>query len=153
KEPFYIGTPLYGQVRIGSFDPRAFTVVIDNGTRPRIYFDVNNNGDLTDDGDGSANELSVPDSRLFRSVVFTPTVHLNASSESQDYRLAFDFWPKGPDDVPMLVANSSALYVGQARLANKSVSIGILSQTLAPITFGETILKDRMKFGIDLNGN
>lgn len=57
KEPAYNGTPEYGEIRLGN-GPKSRTIVVFD--RPpagewklsRIYVDANQNGDLTDDGDG-----------------------------------------------------------------------------------------------------
>ena len=55
KEPAYRTTPKYAVVKLGN-GPRAATAIsLDEpeGEQPRIYVDSNNNGDLTDDGDGA----------------------------------------------------------------------------------------------------
>jgi thiol-disulfide isomerase/thioredoxin len=57
KEPAYNGTPEYGQIKLGD-GPKSVTLVVFD--RPpagqwelcRVYVDLNQNGDLTDDGDG-----------------------------------------------------------------------------------------------------
>ena len=58
KEPVYHGTPEYGQIKLGN-GPKSVTLVVFDRPNPpidwnlsRIYVDVNQNGDLTDDGDG-----------------------------------------------------------------------------------------------------
>jgi len=58
KEPAYNGTPEFGQIKLGN-GPKSVTLVVFDRPNPpidwnlsRIYVDVNQNGDLTDDGDG-----------------------------------------------------------------------------------------------------
>ncbi|MSU25175.1 MAG: TlpA family protein disulfide reductase [Opitutus sp.] len=58
QEPKYNGTPEYGQIKLGN-GPKSVTLVVFDRPNPpidwnlsRIYVDVNQNGDLTDDGDG-----------------------------------------------------------------------------------------------------
>jgi thiol-disulfide isomerase/thioredoxin len=75
KEPHYAGTPLYGAFRIGN-GPRSLThFVIDEvkGTSSKIYVDVNQNGDLTDDGGGDWDVSRVTDG--VHNYMTTITVH------------------------------------------------------------------------------
>lgn len=54
KEPAYKGKPIYGAFRVGN-GPRSITYfAIDEvkGQEGRVFFDLNQNGDLTDDGPG-----------------------------------------------------------------------------------------------------
>jgi peroxiredoxin len=58
KEPAYNGMPEYGQIKLGN-GPKSVTLVVFDRPNPpvdwnlcRVYVDVNQNGDLTDDGDG-----------------------------------------------------------------------------------------------------
>ncbi|MFO1449428.1 MAG: TlpA disulfide reductase family protein [Opitutaceae bacterium] len=57
REPAYLGTPWYGRIVIGN-GPRSGTWVVvdrapdDRRADNRIYIDHNQNGDLSDDGDG-----------------------------------------------------------------------------------------------------
>jgi thiol-disulfide isomerase/thioredoxin len=54
KEPAYNGTPKYGTITIGNGTPSEFTIVLDEaqGKEPKIYLDLNGDGDLTNDGTG-----------------------------------------------------------------------------------------------------
>jgi thiol-disulfide isomerase/thioredoxin len=54
KEPHYNGTPLYATVTIGNGTPNQFTIVSDEaeGHEPKLYLDLNGDGDLTNDGTG-----------------------------------------------------------------------------------------------------
>jgi hypothetical protein len=57
REPAYLGTPFYGKIVVGN-GPRSGTWVVvdrapdDRRADNRIYLDYNQNGDLSDDGDG-----------------------------------------------------------------------------------------------------
>ncbi len=57
REPAYLGTPYYGKIVVGN-GPRSGTWVVvdrapdDRRADNRIYLDHNQNGDLSDDGDG-----------------------------------------------------------------------------------------------------
>ena len=57
REPAYRGTPLYGKILVGNGPRSATWVVVDRAPDEaradnRIYLDHNQNGDLSDDGDG-----------------------------------------------------------------------------------------------------
>ena len=54
KEPKYNGTPKYATITIGNGTPNHFTVVSDEaeGKEPKLYLDLNGDGDLTNDGTG-----------------------------------------------------------------------------------------------------
>ena len=54
KEPHYNGTPKYATVSIGNGTPNEFTIVSDEaeGKEPKLYLDLNGDGDLTNDGTG-----------------------------------------------------------------------------------------------------
>jgi thiol-disulfide isomerase/thioredoxin len=54
KEPQYIGTPKYATVTIGNGTPNQFVIAVDQveGKEPKIYLDLNGDGDLTNDGTG-----------------------------------------------------------------------------------------------------
>lgn len=67
KEPAYRARPLYGHIRLGN-GPRASTpVAVDNPDSGdyRIYVDLNQNGDLTDDGNGEWPTRTERDGRIF----------------------------------------------------------------------------------------
>jgi thiol-disulfide isomerase/thioredoxin len=54
KEPHYQGTPKYATITIGNGTPNQFTLVSDEaeGKEPKLYLDLNGDGDLTNDGTG-----------------------------------------------------------------------------------------------------
>lgn len=55
KEPQYRGTPKYAAIRVGNGPKSTYTLALDepNPDDSRLFVDLNRNGDLTDDGDGS----------------------------------------------------------------------------------------------------
>jgi thiol-disulfide isomerase/thioredoxin len=77
KEPVYSGKPKYGAFQIGN-GPRSITYfAIDEvkGTTGKIYIDLNQNGDLTDDGPGAWGKATEYDGILN----YMSTVALHAS--------------------------------------------------------------------------
>jgi thiol-disulfide isomerase/thioredoxin len=54
KEPQYNGTPMYATITIGNGTPNQFILVSDEaeGKEPKLYLDLNGDGDLTNDGTG-----------------------------------------------------------------------------------------------------
>jgi thiol-disulfide isomerase/thioredoxin len=57
KEPTYRGTPKYGIIKVGNGPKSEFVVALDepNEGDYKIYIDKNQDGDLTNDGDGAWN--------------------------------------------------------------------------------------------------
>ncbi|MEP6756593.1 MAG: TlpA disulfide reductase family protein [Chthonomonadales bacterium] len=55
KEPTYRSTPKYATIHLGNGPKSAFNIAVDEpaGADWKIYVDANQNGDLTDDGDGA----------------------------------------------------------------------------------------------------
>jgi thiol-disulfide isomerase/thioredoxin len=55
KEPVYAGTVKYGVIHLGNGPKSTFNVALDEPEKGnyKIYVDKNQNGDLTDDGDGA----------------------------------------------------------------------------------------------------
>jgi thiol-disulfide isomerase/thioredoxin len=55
KEPHYSGKPKYAVVTLGNGTPSKFAMALDEveGNEPKIYVDLNGDGDLTNDGTGS----------------------------------------------------------------------------------------------------
>jgi thiol-disulfide isomerase/thioredoxin len=77
KEPAYTGKPLYGAFQIGN-GPHSityFAVDESKGTTGKIYIDLNQNGDLTDDGTGAWDTATEHDGILN----YKSTVALRAS--------------------------------------------------------------------------
>ena len=54
KEPQYQGTPKYAVITVGNGTPNQFVLVADEaeGHEPKLYADLNGDGDLTNDGNG-----------------------------------------------------------------------------------------------------
>jgi thiol-disulfide isomerase/thioredoxin len=55
KEPTYVGLPKYATLTLGNTKDSHYTIAVDEpkDETPRIYVDLNGNGDLTDDSTGS----------------------------------------------------------------------------------------------------
>jgi len=78
KEPKYNGTPKYATITIGNGMPSHFTVVSDEaeGKEPKLYLDLNGDGDLTNDATGD-----------------WPTKEEGKEGASPSYRGTFTFKP------------------------------------------------------------
>ncbi len=63
KEPDYQGTPMYGCIRVGNGPRNATLFAVDEPEKGmgRVFFDLNQNGDLTDDGTGEWEKVNVLD--------------------------------------------------------------------------------------------
>ena len=61
KEPAYLGTPQYGIIHLGNGPRRDYVVVLDEPANGdwKIYIDKNQDGDLTENGDGAWNKKTV----------------------------------------------------------------------------------------------
>ncbi|MEI8281505.1 MAG: hypothetical protein WCG75_03775, partial [Armatimonadota bacterium] len=55
KEPHYKAKPQYGTIKVGNGPKSTFIIALDEPKDSdfKIYIDKNQNGDLTDDGDGA----------------------------------------------------------------------------------------------------
>lgn len=55
KEPTYRGTPRYATIKLGNTDKNEYVLAFDEpkDQEPRVYLDLNADGDLTNDGDGA----------------------------------------------------------------------------------------------------
>ncbi|OJU64233.1 MAG: hypothetical protein BGO01_19120 [Armatimonadetes bacterium 55-13] len=84
KEPTYRTKPKYGVIKIGN-GPKSETVVaVDEPADAdyKIYIDKNQNGDLTDDGDGAWNEKSTKSGTMYG--VMDVTVHASYGTPSKE---------------------------------------------------------------------
>ncbi|MBS1724284.1 MAG: TlpA family protein disulfide reductase [Armatimonadetes bacterium] len=95
KEPAYRTTPKYGLIKVGN-GPKATTVIaVDEPADQdwKIYIDKNQNGDLTDDGDGAWNKKADTRGRTMYGVMDV-TVHASYGTATEetsasDYMLGF----------------------------------------------------------------
>ncbi|NTV75159.1 MAG: hypothetical protein HGA66_13260, partial [Holophaga sp.] len=67
KEPVYRSKPLYGHIRLGNGPRASTTLAVDNleSGDYRIFVDLNQNGDLTDDGSGEWPMRTEREGRIF----------------------------------------------------------------------------------------
>ncbi len=95
KEPVYASAPKYGTFKLGNGPRSTYVFALDEpeGGTYKIYIDRNQNGDLTDDGDGAWNKRSDTNGRVMYGVLNVP---LRASygagekeSSSAEYTLGF----------------------------------------------------------------
>ena len=136
KEPTYAGTPRYGSIRLGNGPRNTFLlVVVQESARQfaqrRLYLDANQNGDLTDDGDGRWQDLWPGDagycaSRSFVTLRVSWTVAENKAT-SADYGVAF-FYNAPPADrqAYALTFTRTSARVGKLPLAASPVRVALI---------------------------
>ena len=98
KEPLYSGkTQLYGSLELGTIESNIYWYALDlvEKSHPMLYFDKNQNGDLSDDGPPLTNSGR----GLFATTISIPFTRLTGDdSLSGDYQLWFftnkSLWPK-----------------------------------------------------------
>jgi thiol-disulfide isomerase/thioredoxin len=124
REPAYRTTPRYGAVRLGN-GPLAVTYFATDeprGETGRVYFDINQNGDLTDDGAPDWDKATDRDGV----VSYERDVELHASwgdalTEKESARYALFFYKRHGSPSAGFVRLSARS--GNAQLGNKTVPI------------------------------
>jgi tetratricopeptide (TPR) repeat protein len=99
REPKYEGSSQkYGKLILGTRKNRTYHFVLDNkqGSHPVLYFDRNQNGDLTDDGPPLENRGT----GIFGTTITLPMKQLNAElDDAGEFKIWFftndALWPKG----------------------------------------------------------
>lgn len=85
KEPTYRATPLYGIIKLGN-GPKSETVIaVDQPADAdwKVYIDHNQNGDLTDDGDGAWNQKKESNKRTLYGVM-NVTLHASYGNDKRE---------------------------------------------------------------------
>ncbi len=155
-EPDYQGTPRYGSYTIGEGADNTFSYVLDHqeGSASLFYLDLNNNEDLTDDGDGGWDRVSDATN------VTSRTVQVSfADGEELPLQFSFYFFNARPLDAQMALgvlyyrANSR---VGEIKLAGETYRIGIIENNNNGLfdmrdAEADTILPGIIGFTIDFN--
>ncbi|MFC1539959.1 TlpA family protein disulfide reductase [Gemmatimonadota bacterium] len=124
-EPDYQGTPRYGSYTIGEGEDNILSYVLDHqeGTASLFYLDLNNNEDLTDDGDGGWDNVSDNTNMVTRTVQVS-----FADGDVLPMQFFFYFFNTRPLDVQMqqgvLYARSNSR-LGEITLAGETYRIGI----------------------------
>lgn len=128
REPPYSGTPLYGSIRVGNASRSAFTLVVDHPTsgdwnRCRLYVDVNQDGDLGNDGDGTWGGqpfVRGDAARLGPKIVMLRGSYGDGRSEielrSQPYEFLFFYTKPSPDSGMQLSYRRATARVGSLSL-------------------------------------
>ncbi|MGN6369471.1 MAG: peroxiredoxin family protein [Phycisphaerae bacterium] len=129
KEPHYDGTPKYGTIKLGNGTPSQFTVAIDESKNQdaKIYFDLNGDGDLTNDNTGTwqqkheGKDGALP---MYQGTwTFTPGYKMaDGSNKVEQYALNF-YWQPGRGTLNYY--NASAR-VGKIELGGKSYAVTLL---------------------------
>jgi thiol-disulfide isomerase/thioredoxin len=129
KEPAYQGKPQYATIKIGNGTPDQFTIVSDEaeGKEPKIYVDLNGDGDLTNDNTGSWQnkyEGKEGNAASYQSTwTFKPGwKNADGSETSGEYALNF-YWQPGRTQLNYY--NASAR-VGKITLDGKQYDVTLL---------------------------
>ncbi len=136
REPAYSGTPRYGSIRLGNGPRNTFLLVVvaepaGQFAQRRLYLDANQNGDLTDDGDGRWQELFPGEdgSGASRSFVTLRASWGTATDEtsSASYGVAF-FYNAPPADrqAYALTFTRTSARVGRLPLAAGPVRVALI---------------------------
>jgi thiol-disulfide isomerase/thioredoxin len=135
KEPVYLGTPYYGIVQVGN-GPRAATVFVmdyaPNERREdnRLYIDRNQNGDLTDDGDGVMQSVgkSLPGARVGPHFDVVPASWGIGDQEvsSADYGLMFLFGADRLGDGLSMITRTAGVRTGKIIIHGQSTAIALV---------------------------
>jgi len=154
-EPTYRGTPFYGALEVGDGPDRVFSWVLDEPPDgpPRFWLDVNNNEDLTDDGDGSWDELG---ERTFTARRDLQVTYAEGGPPAALHYFFYRFRGEAPTQRGVLYARDWAR-VGEVRLAGRSYRIGLIENDndgIFRLTDDEGQSDPRaVSFTIDLNGD
>ena len=129
KEPHYDGTPKYATISIGNGTPNHFTIAVDEaeGHDPKIYLDLNGDGDLTNDNTGKWDSMHEGKDGALPSYegtyTFTPGWKTpNGGNTVGPYALNF-YWQPGRGSLNYY--NASAR-VGKIDLGGKSYAVTII---------------------------
>ena len=135
REPAYRGTPLYAQVRFGD-GPRAATwVAVDRAPdsrreENRLYVDRNQNGDLTDDGDGTLQSVgkNLPGARVGPHFDTARASWGDAQRETSSGEYGFMCLIGAERDSPqqMLLLRTAAVRTGMITLAGRARRIALM---------------------------
>lgn len=155
REPDYQGTPLYGSYTIGEGEDNTFSYVLDHqeGTASLFYLDLNNNEDLTDDGDGGWDQVSEATNRITTTLM----VPFERGGELPMQFFFYFFNTRDPMDLGVLYTRSNSR-IGEIRLSGTTYRIAIVENNNDGIfdmrdAEADTILPGIIGFTIDLNGD
>ncbi|MFC1545718.1 TlpA family protein disulfide reductase [Gemmatimonadota bacterium] len=154
-EPEYQGTPLYGSYTLGDGEDNTISYALDHqeGTASLFYLDLNNNEDLTDDGNGSWDNVSD------RTNTITATIMV-PFARGGDLPLEFFFYFFNEGD-PMergVLFTRSNCRVGEIRLSGTKYKFAMVENDndgVFDMRDAETdeIVPGIIGFTIDLNGD
>ena len=136
KEPIYAGTPRYGSIKLGNGPRNAFLLVVvqepaGQFAKRRLYLDANQNGDLTDDGEGKWPDLFPGEDGYAASRSFVTLRVAWAAAENQttsaDYGVAF-FYNAPPADrqAYALMFTRTSARVGKLALAGGPARVALI---------------------------
>lgn len=129
KEPKYHAKPAYATIELGSGGPNSYVIAIDepaDGT-PRIFIDLNGNGDLTDDGDGAWPEIKAGEegrSPQFSGTWVFDVSWMSAAGDSTKGRYGLNFY-RSPDRDSVNYYRASSLE-GKVTLDGKDYAVQLI---------------------------
>jgi thiol-disulfide isomerase/thioredoxin len=150
KEPSYQGKPRFGAFDLGNGPKSVTYFVIDEvkGAKGRIYVDLNQNGDLTDDGSGAWDKATDNEGTLW----YEATLKLHASwgtpvaeTESGEYTL-FAYRRNGD---PRVFYTRFTARQGSLTLAGKTYPV-LLAESTSDALFTVPRRGDRTRNGVEL---
>jgi len=135
KEPAYRGTPYYGTIRLGN-GPRAETRFVADRTPDdrrydnRLYFDRNHNGDFTDDGDGSMQNVgkNLPGARVGPHFAVLPASWGAGGREtaSGEYGIMCLLGPDKTGGPESMMTRTAAVRIGYIEVEGKSLRTALV---------------------------
>lgn len=123
REPSYQAKPLYGTIQLGNGPKSSYYVVLDEPTEGpfKIYIDKNQNGDLTDDGDGHWNAKREGNNPMYGVMDVTLRASYGTKTKetsSADYTLGLYRFVRTGDNNPLFCYRQS-LRAGTVKLDGK----------------------------------
>ncbi len=134
KEPTYRATPRYSVVRVGNGPKATYLIAVDEPEAQdfKIYVDLNRNGDLTDDGDGSYDEKTRGIGRRFirdpgNTTVYTKSLVMRDSWGSKDEETGSGNYGVRFDRVIQRGANVPEVLRSYLRMEGNAAGIGTIA--------------------------
>jgi thiol-disulfide isomerase/thioredoxin len=157
KEPVYKSQPKYGAIALGN-GPRSityFSVDEPKGETGKLYVDINQNGDLSDDGSGEWNQATDRDGTLnYRSTVILRASWGSAIKEEESGNYGVMLYKRHGDARGGYV--KTAARAGKMEIGGKMCNFLLVENTSDAIfTLPAKIDRTRrpVQFMVDLNGD
>ena len=124
KEPAYEGKPSYGQIVLGNAARNAFVIVLDEkGDAGKLYVDLNQNGNLTDDAPAAWNRIEPAKQGQMPSYRGTVVFPVGYKSDTKEWRSPYGinfYWSPGRSQIGFF---RSAWLTGVANINGERVDV------------------------------